>query len=176
MIIHNQNKAVELLLSQKVLPFFQGKRSEIGPRALGNRSLLFDPRNKLAKDIINKVKKRENYRPFAGSVLEEYAHEWFEMRNIKQSPYMLFAIPVRKEKKDIISSITHVDGTCRLQTVSEKQNKKFYGLIKAFYEKTKVPILLNTSFNLAGDPLVQTVGQALGMMKKTNIEYLYIPH
>ena len=174
MIITDKNKAIEILLNQEILAIFQGK-SEMGPRALGNRSLLFDPRNKEGKTIVNKVKKREWYRPFAGSVLLEHVHEWFEMGTIKESPYMSFAIPVKEDKKELIPSITHVDGTCRIQTVTEKQNKNFYNLIKSFYEKTQVPILFNTSFNLAGEPLVETKEDALSTMARSDLNYLYIP-
>ena len=174
MIITDKNKAIEIILNQEILAIFQGK-SEMGPRALGNRSLLFDPRNKDGKTIVNKVKKREWYRPFAGSVLLEHAHEWFEMGTIKESPYMSFAIPVKENKKELIPSITHVDGTCRIQTITEKQNKNFYNLIKSFYEKTQVPILFNTSFNLAGEPLVETKEDALSTMARSDLNYLYIP-
>ena len=174
MIITDKNKAIEIILNQEILAIFQGK-SEMGPRALGNRSLLFDPRNKEGKTIVNKVKKREWYRPFAGSVLLEHVHEWFEMGTIKESPYMSFAIPVKEDKKELIPSITHVDGTCRIQTVTEKQNKNFYNLIKSFYEKTQVPILFNTSFNLAGEPLVETKEDALSTMARSDLNYLYIP-
>ena len=174
MIITDKNKAIEIILNQEILAIFQGK-SEMGPRALGNRSLLFDPRNKDGKTIVNKVKKREWYRPFAGSVLLEHAHEWFEMGTIKESPYMSFAIPVKENKKELIPSITHVDGTCRIQTITEKQNKNFYNLIKSFYEKTQIPILFNTSFNLAGEPLVETKEDALSTMKRSDLKYLYMP-
>lgn len=174
MIITDKGEALEIILKQEILAIFQGA-SEMGPRALGNRSLLFDPRNKDGKTIVNKVKKREWYRPFAGTVLLEHATEWFEMGTIKESPYMSFAIPVKENKKELIPSITHVDGTCRIQTVTEKQNKNFYNLIKSFYEKTQVPILFNTSFNLAGEPLVETKEDALSIMARSDLNYLYIP-
>jgi len=174
MIVTTLNEAVDIILRQEILALFHGD-SEWGPRALGNRSLLFDPRNKNGKDIVNKIKKREWYRPFAGSILLEHSHEWFEMGTIKESPYMSFAIPVKEDKKKIIPSITHVDGTCRIQTVTKKQNRKFYDLINAFYQKTKVPILFNTSFNLSGEPLVETKEDALDTMKRSNINYLYVP-
>ena len=174
MIITDKGEALEIILKQEILAIFQGA-SEMGPRALGNRSLLFDPRNKDGKTIVNKVKKREWYRPFAGSVLLEYAPEWFEMGTIKESPYMSFAIPVKEDKKKLIPSITHVDGTCRIQTVTQEQNKHFYNLIKSFYEKTQVPILFNTSFNLAGEPLVETKEDALDTLKRSSIDYLYLP-
>ena len=175
MIIKSQHDALNVLLDQQILAFYQGNQAEIGPRALGNRSFLFDPRNKHGKDIVNKVKNRENYRPFAGTILLDHVNDWFDMGNIKESPHMLFSVSVKEDKKNIIPSIVHVDGTCRIQTVSQKQNKKFYELIKSFYEKTNVPILLNTSFNLAGEPLVDNISQALETIKKCKIPYLYIP-
>ncbi|HAI42884.1 MAG TPA: hypothetical protein DCM40_34665, partial [Maribacter sp.] len=157
--ITNKQEAVDLILQQEIVAIFQGQ-SEWGPRALGNRSLLFDPRNKDGKDIVNKIKKREWYRPFAGSCLLEHANDWFEMGIIKESPYMTFAIPVKEEKKSLIPCITHVDGTCRIQTVTKEQNKNFYELIDEFYRRTNVPMLFNTSFNLAGEPLVETLDDA----------------
>ena len=174
MIIINKNEAVEQILNQQVVAIFQNS-SEYGPRGLGNRSLLFDPRNKNGKDIVNKIKKREWFRPFAGTVLLEYAHDWFDMGTIKESPYMSYAIPVKEEKKSIIPAITHVDGTCRVQTVTKEQNKKFYEIIKLFYEKTNVPILFNTSFNLAGETLVETKEDAINTLNTSDINYLYIP-
>jgi len=172
--IFNLDEAIDILLNQQVLAFYQEDQAEIGPRALGNRSILFDPRNKHGKKIVNEIKKRENYRPFAGSILIEHANEWFEMGNIKESPHMLFSIPVKENKKNKISSIVHVDGSCRVQTVSKKQNKEFYNLIECFYQKTNVPILLNTSFNIAGEPLVDTMKHALETVKNSKIKYLYV--
>ena len=174
MIITDKNEAVKQILNQQVVAIFQNS-SEYGPRGLGNRSLLFDPRNKNGKDIVNKIKKREWFRPFAGTVLLEHAHDWFDMGTIKESPYMSYAIPVKEEKKSIIPAITHVDGTCRVQTVTKEQNKKFYEIIKIFYEKTNVPILFNTSFNLAGETLVETKKDAIDTLNRSDINYLYIP-
>tara|TARA_Y100000114_G_scaffold150365_1_gene165800 strand:- start:117 stop:641 length:525 start_codon:yes stop_codon:yes gene_type:complete len=174
MIITDKNEAVKQILNQQVVAIFQNS-SEYGPRGLGNRSLLFDPRNKNGKDIVNKIKKREWFRPFAGTVLLEHAHDWFDMGTIKESPYMSYAIPVKEEKKSIIPAITHVDGTCRVQTVTKEQNKKFYEIIKLFYEKTNVPILFNTSFNLAGETLVETKKDAIDTLNRSDINYLYIP-
>ena len=174
MIITDKNEAVKQILNQQIVAIFQNS-SEYGPRGLGNRSLLFDPRNKNGKDIVNKIKKREWFRPFAGTVLLENAHDWFDMGTIKESPYMSYAIPVKEEKKSIIPAITHVDGTCRVQTVTKEQNKKFYEIIKLFYEKTNVPILFNTSFNLAGETLVETKEDALDTLERSSINYLYLP-
>jgi carbamoyltransferase len=174
MIIIDKYDAVEALLQQEIVAIFQGS-SEYGPRALGNRSFLFDPRNKKGKDIVNKVKKREWFRPFAGTILLEFAREWFEMGTIQESSWMSFAIPVKKDKKDLIPSIIHADGTCRIQTVTQKQNKNFYNLIKAFYEKTDIPILFNTSFNLAGEPLVETLEDAKDVLIRASVKYLYLP-
>ena len=174
MIITDKNFAVEQILNQQIVAIFQNS-SEYGPRGLGNRSLLFDPRNKNGKDIVNKIKKREWFRPFAGTVLLEYAHDWFDMGTIKESPYMSYAIPVKEEKKSVIPAITHVDGTCRIQTVTQEQNKNFYELIKEFYKKTEVPILFNTSFNLAGEPLVETLDDARSTIERSDLEYIYLP-
>jgi carbamoyltransferase len=174
MIITDKNLAVEQILNQQIVAIFQNS-SEYGPRGLGNRSLLFDPRNKNGKDIVNKIKKREWFRPFAGTVLLEHARDWFDMGTIKESPYMSYAIPVKEEKKSLIPAITHVDGTCRVQTVTKEQNKIFYEIIKLFYERTNVPILFNTSFNLAGDPLVETKQDAINTLNNSDINYLYMP-
>jgi len=157
-----------------VVAIFQG-RSESGPRALGNRSILYDPRDPNGKNKVNQIKKREPFRPFAGTVLEELASEWFDMDTIKSSPYMLFAVKVVKEKREKIPAITHVDGTCRVQTVNQEQNKNFYELIKEFYNITGVPILFNTSFNLAGDCIVETIDDSLATLYNSSIDYLYLP-
>lgn len=163
----------QLLVDGNIVALFQGA-AEGGPRALGNRSILFDPRVKDGKDIVNKVKGREWFRPFAGSVLKEHAKEWFDLAGMDESPFMMYAVDVQKDKLDIIPSVTHVDGTCRVQTVSEEDNKGYYDLIKAFYDKTQVPIVFNTSFNLAGDPLVESVLDAIDTISKSEIKYLYL--
>tara|TARA_R100001244_G_C5140236_1_gene127714 strand:+ start:367 stop:891 length:525 start_codon:yes stop_codon:yes gene_type:complete len=174
MIIKDKKEVIHHLLNKKIVAIFQGE-SEWGPRALGNRSILFDPRVPNAKEIINTVKKREWYRPFAGSILLEHAKDYFEMATIKESPYMSFAMPAKPKAKKEVPGIIHVDGTCRVQTVTEEQNKVFYNLIKLFYEKTGVPILFNTSFNLAGESLVQTIEDAKRTVNKSGIDYLYVP-
>jgi len=165
---------VNLLVSENIVAIFQGG-SEAGPRALGNRSILFDPRIQTGKDIVNRVKGREWYRPFAGTILEEHVYEWFDMRGINSSPFMMFAVDVLENKKEKIPSIVHVDGTCRVQTVNNNQNFHFYNLIAEFNKQTGVPILFNTSFNLGGEPLVETLDDALSTLRRSGIKYLYLP-
>jgi len=165
---------VNLLLDKNIIALFQGK-SEAGQRALGNRSLLFDPRIVNGKDIVNQIKKRESFRPFAGTILQEEAHKWFNMLSLKESPYMQYAIDAKQNAIEQVPAIVHADNTCRIQTVTKKQNKHFYNLIKCFYEKTNVPMLLNTSFNLGGEPLVETFKHAIYTLKNSQIEYLYLP-
>lgn len=164
----------ELLVQGNIVTLYQGS-AEGGPRALGNRSILLDPRIADGKEIVNRVKRREWFRPFAGSCLEEQANDWFDMAGLESSPFMMYAVDVRADKRDQIPSITHVDGTCRVQTVNEEQNKHYYSLIKSFYDKTGVPILFNTSFNLAGEPLVESVVDAVITLLNSEIEYLYLP-
>ena len=163
----------ELLIEGNIVAIAQG-RSEIGPRALGNRSILFDPRVKNGKDIVNTVKKREFFRPFAGTVLLEHARDWFDMDRLEESPFMSYAIDVLPEKQDLIPSIVHF-GTCRIQTVTRQQNKHYYDLISDFYKQTDVPILFNTSFNLSGDTIAETIDDALSTLRRSKIEYLYLP-
>ncbi len=165
---------VSLLTSGNIVAMFQG-RSEAGPRALGNRSILFDPRIINGKDIVNTIKNREYFRPFAGSVLHEYCHEWFDMAGLEESPFMMYAVDVKEDKKSIIPSVVHVDGTCRVQTLKEHQNYHFYNLVKQFFNETGVPVLFNTSFNLAGDPLVETIEDAISTLNNSDIDYLYLP-
>lgn len=164
----------KLLSEEKIVAIYQGS-SEAGPRALGNRSILFDPRVIDGKDKVNVVKNREWFRPFAGSVLVEKAKEWFDMRGLKESPFMMYAVNVLEDKKLSIPAITHVDGTCRVQTVSKEQNKNFYKLIEEFYKITNVPIVFNTSFNLAGDCIVETIEDAVSTLNSSKIDYLYLP-
>jgi len=170
----NKSDVVKNIIDGKIVAIFQGG-SEWGPRALGNRSILFDPRNPDAKDIVNKVKKREWYRPFAGTILLEHANDYFDMVTIKETPYMSYAIPAKQKAKDEVPGIIHVDGTCRIQTVTRKQNKHFYDLIEEFYKQTGVPILFNTSFNLAGEPLVETLEDAKDTVNRSDIDLLYTP-
>ena len=164
----------KLISERNIVTIFQG-RSEAGPRALGNRSILYDPTDPNGKDFVNKVKNREWFRPFAGTVLLEKAHEYFDMAGLEESPFMMYAMDVWPNKQEQIQAITHVDGTCRIQTVTEKQNPHYYKLIQEFEKITGVPILFNTSFNLAGDPLVETIEDALETLLKSELKYLYLP-
>jgi carbamoyltransferase len=164
----------KLLSERKIVAIYQGK-SESGPRALGNRSILYDPRDPDGKNYVNRVKQREWFRPFAGSVLVENVKEWFDIKNLNDSRFMMYAVDVIENKKDLIPAITHVDGTCRIQTVSKLENKHFYNLINEFNNITGVPILFNTSFNLAGDTIVETLDDALWTLHNSEIDYLYLP-
>tara|TARA_B100000959_G_scaffold270404_1_gene317193 strand:- start:62 stop:1894 length:1833 start_codon:yes stop_codon:yes gene_type:complete len=167
--------AINLILQGNIVALFQGK-SESGPRALGNRSILFDPRTLDGKDHVNKVKRREYFRPFAGSILHEHANDWFDMRGMEESPHMMYAVNCKTEDHaKQIPAIIHIDGTCRIQTVKEHQNPLYYEMINEFYKQTNVPILFNTSFNLGGEPLVETIDDAIRALVESDLEYLYIP-
>jgi len=163
-------KTAQLIADGNIVGWYQGKM-EWGPRALGNRSILADPRRDDMKNILNaKIKHRESFRPFAPSILEEYASEYFEMD--VPSPYMLMVAPVKKPEQ--IPAVTHVDGTGRLQTVSKDSNPLYYDLINAFYKKTGVPVIINTSMNVMGEPIVNTPEQAYQMIVKTDMDYLVL--
>ena len=149
----------KIIADKNIVAMYQGA-SEAGPRALGNRSILYDPRDPDGKDHVNTVKNREWFRPFAGTVLHEKTNDWFDMRGLKESPFMMYAVDVFKEKQSIIPAITHIDGTCRVQTLTREQNKNYYDLISEFEKITGVPILFNTSFNLAGDCIAETIDDA----------------
>ncbi len=152
-------ETAKLLSEGHVFGWFQG-RSEFGPRALGNRSILADPRKAEMKDKLNKrVKHRQAFRPFAPIVLAERANEIFE--GDEESPFMLLAKRVRPEWRDRIPAIVHVDGTARVQTVRQDHNERLYRLLKEFDAITGVPVLLNTSFNVKGEPIVETPDDAV---------------
>lgn len=165
---------VDLIRKPNIVAIFQG-RSENGPRALGNRSILFDPTVADGKDHVNRIKRREYFRPFAGTILAEHAHEWFDMRGLSESPTMMYAMNCQPGVEAKIPSIIHVDGTCRIQTVTREQNPHYYDLIQEFYRQTGVPIIFNTSFNLGGEPLVETLDDAVRTLANSEIEYLYLP-
>jgi len=170
----NNADVIALLREKNIVTMFQG-RSESGPRALGNRSILFDPTFEDGKDYVNMVKRREYFRPFAGSILAEHAHEWFDMRGMEQSPHMMYAMNCQPGIAEKIPSIIHVDGTCRIQTVKREQNPHYYDLINDFYKVSGMPILFNTSFNLGGEPLVETLDDAVRTLANSQMEYLYLP-
>ena len=163
--------AVDLLSQGKVIGWFDG-RSELGPRALGQRSILCDPRRLSYKDVLNRrVKKRESFRPFAPAILREEVANWFELDGTnEESRFMLRVCSFKPEKKALVPAVVHVDGTGRLQTLTKEANGKFYELVKGFYRKTGVPILLNTSFNTAGEPIVETPADAIACLLGTELD------
>lgn len=159
------------LVNAGVVGWFQG-RAEFGPRALGGRSILADPRRTDAKDLLNaKIKRRESFRPFAPSILKEFVPEYFEYT--ENVPFMEKVFPIKKEKHSAIPAVTHVDGTGRLQSVDKAVSPRYYGLIDAFRQKTGVPILLNTSFN-ENEPIVNTPAEALDCFLRTKMDMLVL--
>tara|TARA_Y100000590_G_scaffold452227_1_gene594934 strand:+ start:822 stop:3050 length:2229 start_codon:yes stop_codon:yes gene_type:complete len=166
----NLSKVAKYLSERKIVGWFQNG-SEYGPRALGNRSILADSRDPKMKDFVNnRVKHRENFRPFAPAVLIEDYKKFFKLKN--PSPFMLLVAKVIKP--NLIPSVTHIDGTARVQTISKKQNLIFYNLIKEFKKITGIGCILNTSFNDAGDPIVETPVDALITFLSTDIDYLIL--
>lgn len=164
-------RTAHALAEGKLVCWFQG-RMEWGPRALGNRSFLADPRREEMKDIINlKIKQREQFRPFAPSVLEEKSSEYFDYSGA--SPFMLHAFPVKPGKRSQILAVTHVDGTARPQTVNKETNPLYWKLIREFEKLTGVPLLLNTSFNVQ-EPIVCTPGEAIESFIRTKVDYLVL--
>jgi carbamoyltransferase len=166
-------ETAKLLTEGNVIGWFQG-RMEFGPRALGGRSILADPRDPKMRDTLNmKIKFREGFRPFAPSVLADKANEWFDIEC--DSPYMLLVAQVR-EGKQTIPSVTHVDNSARLQTVSRDEAPLYYDLIAEFEKRTGVPIVINTSFNVRGEPIVCTPKDAYLCFMRTNMDYLVLGH
>ena len=163
-------KTAKLISEKNIVGWYQGKM-EWGPRALGNRSILADPRDANMKDVLNeKIKHRESFRPFAPSILEEYASEYFDIDI--SSPYMLFVAPVKKPDK--IPAVTHVDGTGRLQTVSKLSNPLYYDLITEFFKITDIPVIINTSMNVMGEPIVNSPEDAFRMWARTEMDNLVL--
>jgi len=163
-------KVAKLLTQDKIVGWFQGKM-EIGPRALGNRSILADPRYKKNHKIVNKIKGRENWRPLAPSILSSHKNNYFE-KNIN-SPFMLLAIKTNKKAEKEIPAVIHIDNTTRFQSV-DNTNKKYYNLIKEFYKMTRVPVVLNTSFNLNNEPIVCTPEDAIKTFYSSPLDCLAI--
>jgi carbamoyltransferase len=164
----------KLIREKNIVTLYQG-RSEGGPRALGNRSILFDPTITDGKEIVNAVKHREWFRPFACSIKNESVHDWFDLAGREESPHMMYAVQCHEGVEEKIPSVIHVDGTCRIQTVTKDQNEHYYNLIDSFEKISGVPILFNTSFNLGGNPLVETIEDAINTLKNSDIEYMYLP-
>ena len=164
------NKIVAKKISEgKLFGWFQD-RMEFGPRALGNRSIIADPRDPTMKKKLNmSIKFREGFRPFAPAILEEKVFDWFDFNT--KSPYMQFVAKVKRNKQSI-PAVTHVDNSARLQTVSKETNPKFYHLIEEFYKITKVPILINTSFNINNEPIVNSIEDAYKCFLTTELDFL----
>jgi carbamoyltransferase len=170
-------RVVDALQEGKVVGWFQG-RFEWGPRALGSRSILADPRNPQMKDIVNtKIKFREPFRPFAPSVLAERAGDLFALPDPTRhypARYMLYVVDVKDKARHLLPAITHVDGTARLQTVDQKVSPRYYRLIQTFGEATGVPVVLNTSFNLKGEPIVNTPDEAFSTFSRSGMDMLVL--
>lgn len=163
--------SANLIANGKVIGWFQG-RMEFGPRALGNRSILADPRDPSMKNKINRIKGREEFRPVAPSILEEETGNFFE--SSEPSPFMLFVRKVKPSKTNSIPAAVHIDGTARLQTVSRKQNALFYELIKEFYLIAGIPVVINTSLNYKGKPIVCTIEQAIECFYNSGLDYMVL--
>ena len=167
-------EVADLIADGAVIGWVQG-RSEFGPRALGNRSILADPRPAANKDRINElVKHRESYRPFAPAVLEEEADRFFEMPSGTCADYMTLTVRVREAARAQLGAVTHVDGSARVQTVSRATNPRFWALIAAFGKRTGLPVLLNTSFNHSVEPIVQSIDDAMTCFLTTNLTHLVV--
>lgn len=165
-------EAAAMLADSKIVGWFNG-RAEVGPRALGARSILADPRRAEMKDIVNaRVKHREGFRPFAPAILHEHGHEYFEGYHL--NPFMLLVLPIRPDKRDAIPAVTHVDGTGRLQSVTEDGFPAFHHLIEEFRARTGVPVVLNTSFNVMGEPIVNTPEEAIHDYLTTDMDALVL--
>jgi carbamoyltransferase len=166
--------AADMIAAGKIVAWFQG-RMEFGPRALGNRSLLADPRRPDMRAILNqRIKHREDFRPFAPSVMAEHAKEWFELSGCSTSDeFMLFACPVKPDRRDRIPAIVHRDGTARVQLVRRESNRRFHELIACFFARTGVPVVVNTSFN-DSEPIVCTPADAIVTFRKSGIDALFM--
>ena len=163
-----------LLLDNNIICVFNG-RAEAGSRALGNRSLIFNPKISSNKDMVNEIKGREKFRPLACSILLDEVKNWFHMNEIEESPFMTYSFDVKKEKKQLIPSVIHVDDTCRIQTVTKENNFNYYSIIESFFKLTNIPLVGNTSFNLAEEPIVETIEDAIKTIYNSKLNYLYFP-
>ena len=167
-------RAADMIHQGKVVAWYRG-RMEYGPRALGNRSILADPSNPEMRDRVNAmVKKREAFRPFAPAVSIEQVHRWFDVPPMTVLPYMIATVNVREEYRATLPAITHVDGTARVQTVAADDNPAFHSLLKEIGQVTGREIVLNTSFNVKGQPIVNTPREAIETFLSTGIDCLFI--
>ncbi len=172
---HIAKEVAQLLAENNIIGWFQGG-SEYGPRALGNRSILANAGNKDMRDILNKrVKHREMWRPFAASILLERLSDWFDLdTKTSATAFMLLAAEVHEEKRGSVPSIVHVDNTCRMQSLTREDNGVYYDMVKEFEALTGIPLVLNTSFNLGGDPIVETPYDAIDTFLRTDMDYLVL--
>jgi carbamoyltransferase len=162
------------LADGKVVGWFRG-RMEFGPRALGNRSILADPRSAEMRDVVNqRVKHREEFRPFAPAALAERAHEYFDLGGVGRANFMEFVVPATKLGHEQAQAVVHFDGSARIQTVERKDNESFWRLIEAFGRRTGVPVVLNTSFNVRGEPIVCSPADAYRCFRRTEMDYLVL--
>ncbi len=169
-----EEAVADALVDGKVVGWFHG-RMEFGPRALGNRSILADPRTDEMRDIVNmRVKLREEFRPFAPAAQAEYSNDYFDMSGVRRSNFMEFVVPARRLGTEKAKAVVHVDGSARIQTVERADNEPFWKVIEAFRQRTGVPIVLNTSFNVRGEPIVCTPEDAIRCFLSTNIDLLVI--
>ncbi len=169
-----EDAVADALVQGKVVGWFQG-RMEFGPRALGNRSILADPRTDEMRDVVNvRVKLREEFRPFAPAALAEMSDDYFDMTGVVRSNFMEFVVPARKRGAENAKAVVHIDGSARIQTVERAANEPFWKIIEAFRRRTGVPIVLNTSFNVRGEPIVCTPEDAIRCFLSTNIDLLVI--
>src|SRR5690349_5099462 len=169
--LRGMKEVVDLLVQDQIIGWFQGAM-EFGPRALGSRSILASPINPAMQDRLNDIKDREDFRPVAPVILEDAAAEWFE--HAGYSPFMLFTFQVRADRAHRIPAVRHVDGSARVQTVRREQHPRYYDLIKAFEALTGVPILVNTSFNTRGAPIVCTPREAVEAYSSSPLDALVI--
>jgi len=172
-ILDTDTEEVAKILLEDPVAIFQS-RSEQGQRGLGNRSLLMSPLHKNSQEKLNKIKKREWFRPFACSILKEKTKEWFDM-TIDESPYMMYVFDLKKEKEGILKAGLAVDNKSRIQTVDKDRNLNYYNLIKSFEKLTGVPILINTSLNLPGEVLVETMNDLKELFETSELDYIYFP-
>lgn len=171
---HLTQKVASLLHDNQIIGWFQG-RGEVGPRALGNRSILVRPDRPGVKEFLNtRVKFREDFRPYGVTILQEKAPEYFQVTSDYQSPFMTFAPKIKEAQRERLAGVVHADGTCRIQTLLRGQNPRFYSLIEEFYRLSGLPVLLNTSMNIMGQPILETTEDALVLFTESGIDSMII--